>query len=70
MRDGKMHGRGTITLADGSRFEGEYRNGKPNGNGTFTTGSVTLTGNWTNGCFQQGNRKAWVATSKEECGFR
>jgi hypothetical protein len=25
-------------------------------------------GNWSNGCFQQGNRKAWT-TTKAECGF-
>ena len=38
--DGKMHGRGIATWADGNRFEGDYLNGQRHGRGimTYTNG--------------------------------
>ena len=35
-RDGKRHGRGTLTFASGARYEGEYRDGNRHGHGTYT----------------------------------
>ena len=35
-RDGKMHGKGISTTADGIRYEGVFFDGKPNGNGVLT----------------------------------
>lgn len=64
------NGHGVATMADGSRFEGEYRNDKPNGQGTLVRKGQTFSGTWTNGCFRDGNRTAWVNTSKEACGFK
>ena len=67
--NGKAHGRGTFTGMDGGRYEGEWRDGKPNGQGVFTKAGNTYSGTWTNGCFQQGNRRAMVAATAKECGF-
>jgi hypothetical protein len=53
----------------GKRFDGEYQDGLPNGNGTYTRGRSIFSGYWSNGCFKQGERKAWVNTTKEACGF-
>ena len=33
--DGKPHGKGVMTYADGSTYKGEYKNGKPHGHGVF-----------------------------------
>ena len=30
-----MHGKGKLTFADGNSYEGDYRDGKREGNGTF-----------------------------------
>lgn len=64
------NGHGIATLADGSRFEGEYRNDVPEGQGTLVRKGETFSGNWVHGCFRDGNRTAWVNTTKEACGFK
>jgi hypothetical protein len=69
-RDHKANGRGVYTWGNGERYEGEWRDHLPNGYGTAIVGGQTFTGNWTNGCFQQGNRRSFVATTKEACGFK
>jgi hypothetical protein len=69
-REGKVNGRGRYTWASGSRFEGEFRDDRPNGQGAFTQVNGTVfSGVWKNGCFRQGDRKAWVMTSYKECAF-
>ena len=35
-KDGKRHGKGTLTLPDGEKYEGEFKDGKYNGRGTLT----------------------------------
>ena len=39
MREGKLHGHGTYTWANGDRYEGEWREGKSHGQGTHTWAS-------------------------------
>ncbi len=70
-RDGKKHGHGTYVWPDGGRYEGEYRNGRPHGSGSYATASGDrYEGNWTNGCFSKsGGGRAWIATTKDACGF-
>ena len=65
---GKMSGHWILRLADGSRFEGEFRDGKPNGFGTGTHRGKTYEGDWRDGCFQ-GDSRGWLLTTKEACGF-
>ena len=65
----KYHGRGTFTWANGRRYEGEWRDHKPNGLGTLTRPEGTFSGTWTNGCFQQGNRRQAINATAKECGF-
>ena len=36
VKDGKRHGRGTLTLPDGEKYEGEFKDGEYNGNGILT----------------------------------
>lgn len=65
----KFHGRGTFIWANGSRFDGEWRDNKPNGPGTLKKPEGTYSGTWTNGCFQQGNRRQAINATAKECGF-
>jgi len=67
--NGTGNGRGVFTFADGGRYEGEYKAGKPNGMGTYYAGGETYTGLWTNGCFEQGGRRATVNATLKDCGF-
>ena len=68
-RDGKLNGHAVITDTSG-RFEGQFRNNKPNGYGTYrNTAGEVFSGDWTNGCFAQGNRRAYFFTTQQECGF-
>ena len=35
-KDGKFHGQGTVTFADGRKYVGEFKGGHFNGQGTYT----------------------------------
>ena len=37
MKDGRFHGQGKLTFADGREYIGEFKNGLRNGQGTLTT---------------------------------
>jgi len=69
-RDNRYDGHGTVQYANGMRYEGEFHDGLPNGHGTFTGNGLTFAGNWTKGCFSQGDVDIWVVTTKEACGFK
>lgn len=68
----RRHGRGKHVSANGSYYEGSLNNGVPNGFGTYFVGRQRerYTGTWVNGCFKDGDRRAWFAVSKQQCGFR
>ncbi len=64
-------GKVTYTYINGDLYEGGWASSDPNGKGTLTLKSgETFSGTWSNGCFRQGNRTAWVATTARECGFQ
>ena len=46
------HGKGTYTLTDGNRFEGEWKDGKPR-NLTIYDKNGNITGKWVNGVLQK-----------------
>lgn len=69
-RDNRYSGHGTVQYANGMRYDGEFRDGLPAGHGTFTGNGKTFAGNWTKGCFNQGDVYIWVVTTKEACGFK
>jgi hypothetical protein len=48
------------------RYEGDFRNGKPNGVGSLTAGSETVQGMWKDGCLQ-GTRKASIGVPLSAC---
>jgi hypothetical protein len=68
---GKVQGHGTVDeVLTGKHFEGEFAQNRPDGFGTLTlksTGQV-YTGNWVNGCFNDGVRKAHFFQTAEACG--
>jgi hypothetical protein len=69
-KDGAFSGQGTMTFADGGSYEGEWRGDKPNGVGTKREpGGSVFKGTWKNGCFRQGDKKAWVGVTEKDCGF-
>lgn len=59
--DDHLTGRGVETWPTGARYEGEFVDGLPNGIGSsqFPNGEVD-NGIWANGCFSDGNRRAWI----------
>ena len=66
---GMLEGHGTVEAKRG-HFDGEFHGNRPNGVGSFRTkdGDV-YSGAWSNGCFQQGNRRMTFYTTATECGF-
>jgi hypothetical protein len=61
------HGRGVLTL-QGLRYQGEFRSGKPNGTGAMMNLSGEIfQGNWNDGCFRDGERRASVGVSLSGC---
>jgi len=70
-RGGIKNGYATVAFASGLRFQGTFKDGKAHGEGTRTgADGVVYSGQWTNGCFKQGDRWAVMGTSAEECGFK
>ena len=41
-KDGKRHGQGTFTWADGDKYVGEFKDDKRHGQGTYTYASGTV----------------------------
>ena len=69
-RNGVRHGRGTYLWAGGDRYEGDFRDGIPHGEGTYSKDGIVYAGEWSNGCFEDGEGQwAWISTSAADCGF-
>lgn len=67
MREGQMNGHGTLVTDNGGRYVGDFRDGMANGFGQWTTSRDSFSGIWTNGCFNDGTRRAWVGTDASSC---
>ena len=62
------NGYGVLKWPDGRRFEGSFRDNKPDGRGIFITAKgERYEGNWSNGCFKDGDRWAIVNQSEAYC---
>jgi hypothetical protein len=49
-KDGKKHGQGTVTFADGGKYVGDFKDDKYNGQGTYTwANGEKYVGEWKNG---------------------
>lgn len=72
---GKMQGHGTSDIfASGQlsqHFEGEFSQNRPNGLGTLTDkkSGQSDSGNWVNGCFNDGTRRAHFWQDAASCGM-
>jgi hypothetical protein len=56
--------------ADGARYEGEWLDSKPNGQGVYTDAAdAQFSGTWSGGCFRDGGRRLAVSATAKECGF-
>ena len=64
------NGRGVMIWSNGDRYEGQWRNGRAHGTGTYQRGSQVYQGTWSDGCFNQGGRRAGVGVDPEECFAR
>ena len=59
-----------MVWADGARYEGEWLDSKPNGEGVYTDAAdAVFSGTWSAGCFRDGNRKLAVSATAKDCGF-
>jgi hypothetical protein len=68
---GKRNGYGRMWWKDGARYEGNWRMDRAHGPGTYTAISGNVyAGNWNNGCYYDGQRRARVGASAQECGFQ
>ena len=52
---GKRDGKGILTMPNGDRYEGEWRDGLPDGAGTLTQNGKSYSGRWHAGCSQSGS---------------
>jgi hypothetical protein len=60
------HGKGVLISGD-ARYDGAFLNGKPNGKGALTNASGTFDGTWSDGCFNDGKRRATLGASVQSC---
>jgi hypothetical protein len=55
----------------GNRYEGEVRNGKPDGRGTLKTASgPSFSGTWKEGCLVGHGVSMTFMTSQKSCAFK
>jgi hypothetical protein len=64
--DGLPHGAGVLTVGQ-ARYSGAFLSGKPNGTGVLTNASGSFDGSWSDGCFNDGKRRAAFGVSVQSC---
>ncbi|HYD06584.1 MAG TPA: hypothetical protein VEC60_12705 [Reyranella sp.] len=69
-RANTFSGHGRLILPDGARYDGEYRLNTPHGMGVYRDANGAIfAGQWTNGCFRDGDRTAHLGVFAEDCGL-
>ena len=61
-----------MVWANGARYEGEWLDSKPSGQGVYTDAAdAVFSGTWSAGCFRDGSRKQAISgTTPADCGFQ
>jgi hypothetical protein len=67
MADGKPNGHGVSTWADGDRYDGNWRDGLPDGYGEASIKGQAYRGTWEAGCYRDGDRKTALIRPAFEC---
>jgi hypothetical protein len=72
MKDGLMSGRGKFTWADGNVYIGEFKNDKPNGQGTVRLYAVAVShsGVFKDGCLKDGDEVVAINQSTMSCAMK
>jgi hypothetical protein len=60
------HGKGLLSSGD-ARYQGAFLHGKPNGKGVLSNASGTFDGTWSEGCFNDGKRRASFGVAVHSC---
>jgi len=69
-KDGRLNGFAVLTFTSGRKFEGNFVDQKPQGQGTLSEANGEVySGQWSQGCFNDRGRQATFNTSKQACGF-
>jgi hypothetical protein len=69
-RRGKLHGFARLAFTNGMRFEGNFEDHEPNGQGTLRTeNGEVYSGHWSYGCFRDGNRTKAFGVTPDTCEF-
>jgi hypothetical protein len=67
---GKLNGYAVLIFTDGQRFEGNFVDQLPHGQGTLRTAQgEVFSGQWSYGCFRDGRRQQAFGTSLQSCEF-
>ncbi len=67
---GKLNGYAVLVFTDGQRFEGNFADQLPHGQGTLrTSDGKVFSGQWSYGCFRDGSRVMAFGTTLQSCEF-
>jgi hypothetical protein len=67
---GKLNGFAVLVFTDGQRFEGNFVDQLPHGQGTLRTADGQVySGQWSYGCFRDGSRQQAFGTTLQSCEF-
>lgn len=60
-----------MTWRDGRRYAGGWLDGRPHGTGELrdAQGQLLASGQWTSGCFRDGDNRHAIGASRKDCGF-
>lgn len=68
LTDGHYTGYGTQIWKSGDRYDGNYLNDRPHGQGTYRSAAgEVFSGVWTNGCFREGDRGKAIGIEPSQC---
>jgi hypothetical protein len=68
-KQGMLNGHGSLSFVTGMKFDGQFRDQKPNGFGTLKANNgEVFSGNWIEGCFNDGKRQAQY-NALDGCNF-